>query len=346
MKATRVTVLGDGAMGTACALLLAQQPERHSVTLWSAREENGRILQQHRENLKLLPGVKIPSRVKLTMSLEEALDGVELLVAAVPMVYLRATLAPLARHFRGRATPVVSVIKGIEVDSFKRASEILVELLGPRDVIVMSGPGHAEEIVRGQPTSLVVAGTDLELARWVQQLFSNPRFRLYTNADVLGVELAGALKNVIAIAAGVCDGLGFGDNAKSALMTRALVEMIRFGVAHGAQEPTFFGLAGIGDLITTCVSRHGRNRWVGEELGRGRALGEILASTSKVAEGVYTAKSVFPRAQKLGLEMPISTEVYRMLYEGKPPLQAVEDLMSRDLKSERLKPTPSSEGAP
>jgi glycerol-3-phosphate dehydrogenase (NAD(P)+) len=334
MTPTRVTVLGDGAMGTACALVLAAQPASHAVTLWSARADNGRLLQQHRENIHLLPGVKIPPQVRLTMNLEEALLGAELLVAAIPMVYLRATLAPLAGHFRGSQAPIVSVIKGIEVETFRRASEILVELLGPRPVAVMSGPGHAEEIVRGQPTSLVVASADLELARRVQQLFSSARFRLYTNSDVLGVELGGALKNVIAIGAGVCDGLGFGDNAKAALITRALVEMIRFGVAHGAQKGTFFGLAGIGDLITTCVSRHGRNRWVGEEIGKGRALAEILASTAKVAEGVYTAKSIYPRAQKLGLDMPLSTEVYRMLYEGKPPPRAVEDLMARDLKSE------------
>lgn len=336
MNAVRVAVLGDGAMGTACALLLARQPAAHAVALWSAREENGRLLQAHRENVRLLPGVEIPPQVLLTTDLDEALAGAELLIAAVPMVYLRGTLAPHHARLRklAAAVPVVSVIKGLEIESFERPSEALAELLGPRPMLAMSGPGHAEEIVRGQPTSLVVAGTDADLAQRVQQLFSNPRFRLYTNRDLLGVELAGALKNVIALAAGVSDGLGFGDNAKSALMTRALVEMTRFGVSLGAQQATFFGLAGLGDLIATCVSPHGRNRWVGEQLGRGRALPEILASTTKVAEGVFTAKSVWPRAQMLGLEMPITAEVYRMLYEGKPPLRAVEDLMQRDLKSE------------
>lgn len=334
MSARRVAVLGDGAMGTACALVLAQQPAGHDVRLFSAREENGRILQDHRENLKLLPGIKIPPQIKLTMNLAEALEGADLWVAAVPMIYLRPTLTPLTKLFPAQPIPIVSVIKGLEIDTGKRASEVLVELLGARPVLAMSGPGHAEEIVRGQPTSLVVAGVSADLCRQVQELFSTPRFRLYTNSDLVGVELAGALKNVIALAAGVCDGLGFGDNAKSALITRSLVEMVRFGTALGAQPGTFYGLAGIGDLITTCVSPHGRNRWVGEQLGRGRKLDEILGSTNKVAEGVYTVKSVHITAQYRGLDLPITRQVYRMLYEGVPPLQAVEELMQRGLKEE------------
>ena len=194
---------------------------------------------------------------------------------------------------------------------------------------VLSGPSHAEEVSRGLPTSVVAASDDLELARWVQQHFSTDRFRVYTNLDVIGVELAGALKNVIGIAAGISDGLGFGDNAKSALLTRGLVEMARFGVALGAEPQTFFGLAGLGDLITTCVSPHGRNRHVGERLARGERLADILAGMKMVAEGVYTARSVHERATRMGIAMPITAEVYRVLYEDKDPRAAVNDLMVR-----------------
>jgi len=331
--ATKIAVLGDGAMGTACALHLAQRPGRQ-VVLWSAREENGRLLQQHRENLRLLPGIPIPPAVFLTMDLSEALRAADLIIWAVPTVYLRATLSPWSSLLRQVATPAVSVAKGIEVGTFRRPSEIILELTGPRPLAVMSGPGHAEEIARGLPTSLVVASSDADLARQTQTLFSDHRFRLYTNADLVGVEIAGALKNVIALAAGISDGLGFGDNAKAALLTRALVEMVRFGEAHGGRRATFFGLAGIGDLITTCVSPHGRNRAVGIRLGRGEPLADILASMRQVAEGVYTTRSVHDRTQALGLEMPISTAVYQVLYENKPALQAVQDLMLRDLKSE------------
>jgi glycerol-3-phosphate dehydrogenase (NAD(P)+) len=207
-------------------------------------------------------------------------------------------------------------------------------VLGPRSVAVLSGPSHAEEVSRGLPTTLVVASDDLPLARWVQQAFSTERFRVYTNLDMIGVELAAALKNVIGIAAGINDGLGFGDNSKSALLTRGLAEMARFGVALGAHADTFWGLAGMGDLITTCISRHGRNRAVGERLARGETLAAIQASTAMVAEGVYTARSVHEKASHMEIAMPISTEVYRVLYEQKDPRSAVADLMLRELRSE------------
>lgn len=330
---TKVAILGAGAMGTACALLLAKK-QTCDIALWSVRADSGRQLQQTRENSRLLPGVRIPDRVHLTTSLAEAVAEVHLLVVAIPTVYLRQTLAREIDLLRCGPQPAVSVIKGLEIDTFLRPTEIITQLIGPRPVAVMSGPGHAEEIARGLPTSLVVASRDEALSKWVQQLFSCDHFRLYTNSDVVGVELAAALKNVIAIAAGISDGLGFGDNAKAALMTRALVEMVRFSQAHEAEPQTFFGLAGIGDLITTCVSRHGRNRRVGERLGQGEKLSNILATMEQVAEGVTTAKSVHVRAKQLGLDLPITSEVYQMLYEDKPPLRAVQDLMMRDLKSE------------
>jgi glycerol-3-phosphate dehydrogenase (NAD(P)+) len=328
-------VLGDGAWGTAITLLLAQDPD-HRVTLWSAREENARILRERRENLRLLPGVPIPPSVGLTTDVRQAVAGADLWIAAIPTVYLRETLSRLAPLVRPEV-PVLSLAKGLEMGTFRRPTEVLAEVLGARRLAVLSGPSHAEEVSRGLPTSVVVASPEPELARRVQQHFGTDRFRVYTHPDMLGVELAGALKNVIGIAAGIGDGLGFGDNSKSALLTRGVVEMARFGVALGAEHQTFFGLAGIGDLITTCVSRHGRNRHVGERLGRGEKLGGILAGMTMVAEGVYTTRSVHDRAARMGIDMPITNEVYRVLYEDKDPRAAVNDLMLREPRSEGLR---------
>jgi glycerol-3-phosphate dehydrogenase (NAD(P)+) len=332
---TTIAVLGDGAWGTAAALLLAQKPE-HRVRLWSARAENGERLRSTRENTRYLPGVTIPESIELLTDPPAAIRDADLCVTAIPTIYLRQTL----ERFRGLAssnTAVVSLTKGIELSTFRRPSEIIAETLGTQRVAALSGPSHAEEVSRGMPTSVVVAGADGSLTAWIQKCFSNDRFRVYTNPDLVGVELAGALKNVIGVAAGICDGLAFGDNAKSALLTRGLVEMTRFGMAHGAEHDTFVGLAGVGDLITTCFSRHGRNRLVGERLGRGETLPAIRASMTAVAEGVTTAKSVHDRVQPMGLEMPITRAVYRVLYEGVPPAEAVTELMSRRSGSERLR---------
>jgi glycerol-3-phosphate dehydrogenase (NAD(P)+) len=326
-------ILGDGAWGTAIALLLARN-ESHRVTLWSAREENARILRERRENLYLLPGVKIPETVSLTTDIRQAVADAEVGVVAIPTVYLRQTLEAIGLAVPARL-PLVSLSKGLEVHTFLRPSEILQQVLNTERCAVLSGPSHAEEVSAGCPTTVVAASADADLARWVQERFSTERFRVYTNEDVLGVELAGALKNVIGIAAGISDGLGFGDNAKAALLTRGLVEMARFGVALGALHHTFFGLAGLGDLITTCVSQHGRNRRVGERLGRGEKLAEILCGMHMVAEGLYTARSVHDRAAQMGIDMPITTEVYRVLYEDKSPLAAVNDLMLREPTSEQ-----------
>jgi glycerol-3-phosphate dehydrogenase (NAD(P)+) len=325
-------VLGDGAWGTAAALVLAQQPQ-HRVTLWSARADNARILRERRENVRLLPGVPIPPAVQLTSDIDQALAAADMAIVAVPTVYLRETLRRILPAWHGDR-PVLSLTKGFENETFLRPTEILHQVLGVQHVAVLSGPSHAEEVSRGLPTTVVAASTDAELAGWIQRCFSTDRFRVYTNRDVIGVELGGALKNVIGIAAGISDGLGFGDNAKAALLTRGLVEMTRFGVALGAEEQTFFGLAGMGDLITTCISRHGRNRHVGERLGRGEKLADILASMVMVAEGVYTTRSVHYKAAKLSVEMPITAEIYRVLYENKDPLAAVNDLMLREPTSE------------
>ncbi len=330
---TTLTVLGAGAWGTAVAIHLAQDPA-HAVRLWCARAQGADDLAACRENARLLPGVRIPEAVEITADAGRAVAGADLLIADVPTVYMRATLRPLAGTV-SPAAPVLSLAKGVENETFLRPTEILAELWGADRLAVLSGPSHAEEVSRGLPASLVAASTDLDLARWVQQVFSTERFRVYTNLDVVGVELAVALKNVLAIAAGIGDGLGFGDNAKAALLTRGLVEMARFGVALGAEHATFFGLAGVGDLITTCFSPHGRNRRVGQRLAAGESLDAIIAGTQMVAEGVYTTRSAHARARRMGVEMPIVTEVYRVLYEHKPPLQAVNDLMLRRPVHER-----------
>jgi len=332
---TTIAVLGDGAWGTATALLLARNPD-HRVRLWSARAENGQVLQSRRENVKFLPGVPIPDSVELTTNEATAVRDADLWISAIPTVHLRPTLQRFDK-LSTPTTPVVSLTKGIELGTFRRPSEIIATVLGTDRVVALSGPSHAEEVSRGMPTSVVVAGADSALTAQVQKCFITDRFRVYTNPDLIGVELAGALKNVIGIAAGICDGLGFGDNAKSALLTRGLVEMTRFGLALGAEHDTFQGLAGVGDLITTCFSPHGRNRRVGERLGKGETLAAIEASTPAIAEGVTTAKSVHERTRGLGLEMPITTVVYRILYEGLAPMDGVPELMARRSGSERVR---------
>jgi glycerol-3-phosphate dehydrogenase (NAD(P)+) len=269
----------------------------------------------------------------MTSEIEEAVEDSDLLVVAIPTAFLRETLLEIAGAL-DRNRPVVSVIKGLENDTFMRPSEIITDVLGSRAVVALSGPSHAEEIARRLPASVVAASGDLALARHVQAIFSTDRFRVYTNLDIIGVELAGALKNVIAIAAGICDGLEYGDNAKSALMTRGLVEMTRFGTTLGAEPSTFVGLAGMGDLITTCMSPYGRNRRVGEQLGRGETLSDILENLGGVAEGVTTTRSVRDLAEQRGIEMPITEEVYQVLFEEKSPVEATDSLMLRPPKSE------------
>jgi glycerol-3-phosphate dehydrogenase (NAD(P)+) len=330
---TTLAILGDGAWGTAIALLLAQNPD-YRVTLWSAREENGRLLQQRRENVRLLPGVAIPEAVTLTTDIQQAVRGADLWVAAIPTVHLRATLTRIAPLVRP-GPPVLSLAKGLENTTFLRPTEIVQHMLGVERLVILSGPSHAEETSRGLPTSVVAASTDHDLARWIQQLFSTDRFRVYTNLDPVGVELAGALKNIIGIAAGINDGLGLGDNAKAALLTRGLVEMTRFGVALGAEAATFSGLAGLGDLITTCVSPHGRNHRVGQRLAQGERWADIQAGMTMVAEGAYTAHSVHDRARQMGIDMPITTQVYHVLYENKDPRTAVTELMLRLPRGEK-----------
>ena len=330
--APETTILGTGAMATACAVLLAEK-QPASICMWSHDPDLAAEIQTNRENCRFLPGVPLPDCVEVTDSVERATSGASLCVVAIPSAFLRATLNRIAGAL-SIDCPMISVVKGIENQTFLRPSEIIAEILGSRRTCVLSGPCHAEEVARRLPASVVAASEDQELAELVQGAFTTERFRVYTNRDTIGTELGGALKNVIAIAAGICDGLGYGDNAKSALMTRGAAEMTRFGTSLGAERTTFAGLAGMGDLITTCVSPYGRNRHVGERLGRGESLQQILQSTESVAEGVPTSRSVHELAQERGIEMPITAEVFSVLFEGKSPEEATDSLMLRPLREE------------
>ena len=327
----RIGVIGDGGWGTALALLLLSK--KHRVVVWGNFPDYTEQMRKKRENFKFLPGVRLPEELVLTNSFEEVLDGAELLINAVPTQFVRDVFVRLKPYYKA-GVPVLSVAKGLEKGTHKRCSEIICEALGGVVTAVLSGPSHAEEVARKVPTAVSVASEDGRLAEMVQEVFATDEFRPYTNPDPVGVELGGALKNVIAVAAGISDGLGFGDNTKSALLARGLAEMVRLGVRLGAERVTFFGLSGIGDLMTTSFSRHGRNRAVGERIGRGESLEEVLATAEKVAEGVWTSESVVELADGFGIEMPISREVHRILFEGADAKDSVLSLMRRPLKAE------------
>lgn len=326
----RVAVLGDGAWGTALSMVLVERGA--AVVQWSWSEQRALELQTSRMNRKYLPGFKMPDRVTVTHEAGQ-LQHADLIVSAVPSRYLADVLGKLKGSIpRGR--PVVSATKGLEFPSRRRATEIVREVLGSRPIAVVSGPSHAEEVIEHLPTAVVAASTDAGLALRVQDLLTTDRFRVYTSPDPIGVELGGALKNVLAIAGGMVDGLQLGDNAKAALLTRGQAEMARLGVALGGQRDTFNGLSGIGDLVVSCISRHGRNRLVGERIGRGEKLEQILADIPGVPEGVLTCKAVVELAGEVGVDMPISAEIQAVLFEGKDPRRAVADLMLRQQKDE------------
>lgn len=305
----------------------------HAVTLWGAFPEYVEQVRRTRENVKFLAGVRLPSEVNLTAELSGSWGDSDMVVVAVPSQYLRQVLQ---HHRQGpwERVLVVSVVKGIEPETLLRMSELIRQSVPVRRLAVLSGPSISYEVARGIPTTVVAASEDEGLAREAQELFTTERFRVYTSTDVTGVELGGSLKNVIAIACGAADGLGFGTNTKAALATRGLVEMARLGVEMGAQEKTFTGLSGLGDLITTCFSPHSRNRRVGEEIGRGQAVAEVTRGMEQVAEGVTTAKSAHALARKHQVEMPITAAVHRVLYEGGSAKDAVRELMLREPKPE------------
>ena len=326
-----ISVLGTGGWGTALSIVLHNKG--HNVTLWGSTPDYVEHLKKHRENKKYLKGIEIPSDLKITSDIAEAQIETDLIVIAIPTPYVRKTIKPFKDHCLP-GTPIVSVIKGIENETLMRGSEILRDVLGEQPIALLLGPSHAEEVARKLPTTVVIACNDIQVAKEIQDIFITERFRVYTNTDVIGVEIGTSIKNVIAIAAGICDGLGFGDNSKAALITRGLAEMTRLGVAMGGQRDTFSGLAGLGDLITTCVSPYGRNRLVGEQIAKGKKLSQILEEMDQVAEGILTTKSVCKLANKYNVEMPITKEIYNVLFEDKDPIKAVNELMVREPKSE------------
>jgi glycerol-3-phosphate dehydrogenase (NAD(P)+) len=326
----KTTILGAGAWGSALARLLCRAHPQFEVTLWGHIAPWLEEIRQSGRNDRFLPGIELPRTLELESDLARAIDGAGCVVVAVPSQPFRQVTRALAEY----SGLIVSVTKGIEYETGLTMCGVLGETAPKATCVALSGPTFAIEVARDIPTAIVAGSRDLAAATRAQALFNRPTFRVYTSADVLGVELGGALKNVIAIAAGVGDGLGFGDNSKAALVTRAIVEIRRLGVSCGARPETFTGLSGLGDLMVTCFSRHSRNRGFGERIGRGEKAAEIAASMAAVAEGYPTARSAWHLARKAGVTIPIVNEVYAMLYEGKEVITAVRDLMSRDLKSE------------
>ena len=331
-----IAIIGDGAMGTVCAIMLAENG--HRVRLWSAFPDAAEEIKRHRRNKRFLPGRALPDLVEVTGDDAEALADVTLAISAVPTQYIRNVWLRLRPHCP-TSLDICSVSKGIEKKTLLRGTEILTDVLdggraGERSVAALSGPSIAPELAAGLAATVAVASSDEALASRVQQLLSRPYFRIYTNADLVGVETAGATKNVIAIAAGILDGMGAGDNAKAALLTRGLVEITRLGVALGARAETFYGLAGVGDLVTTCISKIGRNRSFGEAIGCGKSVETALAATDSVVEGVSTTAGVVELAQRHGVDMPITLAISDVLCGRQSAAEALTMLMTRPLKAE------------
>jgi glycerol-3-phosphate dehydrogenase (NAD(P)+) len=329
-----VAVINAGGWGTALAIKLANQG--HDVRLWARRPELAAAIAQHRENRQYLPYVTVPPSVQVTSDLGAAVNGAEMVLVAVIAVFMRQIARQLGELVRPEAL-VLHGTKGLQPQSRERLSEVLVSELGPNfegRVAVLSGPNHAEEVARQLPTAAVVACADGTVATELQKLLNTEWFRVYTNSDIVGVELCSAAKNVIAIASGIGDGLGYGDNGKAALITRALAEMGRLVEAYHGASATVFGLAGVGDVIATCTSRHSRNRWAGEQIGQGRDPAEIQASTSMVIEGIPSTSAIVALARAAAVEMPICEGVHRVLFEGQSPSDALRELMARDSTAE------------
>ncbi|MCX7923818.1 MAG: NAD(P)H-dependent glycerol-3-phosphate dehydrogenase [Clostridia bacterium] len=334
-----VSIIGAGSMGTAISILLAKNG--HSVKMWSPFKEEVDMINSVREHIHRLPGVKVPDVVVCTDDIEESLSDSELIVLAVPSQTTRKNARDISRYIKDKGI-VVTCSKGIEEGTCMVLTEIMKQEIPHARVAALSGPSHAEEIARDVPTVVVAASEDKATASFIQDAFMSPQFRVYTNPDVIGVELGGALKNVIALCAGISDGLGFGDNTKAALMTRGITEISRLGVAMGAKAQTFGGLTGIGDLIVTCTSMHSRNRKAGMLIGQGKSVKEALDEVKMVVEGVATTKPAYELSLKHDISMPITTEAYNILFNNKNARQAVGDLMMRDKKHELEEIIPDS----
>lgn len=330
----RISVLGAGGWGTTLAILLYYNG--HSVSLWEYKKQYAKTLSKKRENNKYLPGIKIPKEIEITHDLNESVLSKNLIVLAVPSQFLRNIIKEI-NYKEIKNSILVSVSKGIEKNSLLTMSQMISEVfpqLNKSQIGVLSGPSHAEEVCNRIPTAVVSASEEFETAKTIQTAFMTSYFRVYASNDILGVELGGALKNVMAIGAGIIDGAKFGDNTKAAIMTRGIAEISRLGVSMGAQPETFAGLSGMGDLIVTCMSRHSRNRFVGEKIGSGNKLKDVLTSMEMVAEGVETTRSANQLSAKTKIETPIINEVYKILFEDKDPVKATNDLMTRDMKTE------------
>jgi len=326
-------VIGAGGWGTALARLLARKS--HTVRLWARQAQFAGELEALRENKKYLPGVSLPKdHLTITSELADAVAHADVILLAVPSFAMREIARTLKAHAHPQAW--INLAKGLERNSLLTMSAVLRQELGSQKIFTLSGPSHAEEVGRDFPTSVVLAGTDLALGEKLQRALMTERFRVYLSDDLVGVEYGGTVKNVIALAAGILDGLGYGDNAKAALIARGLAEMVRLGVRLGARRETFFGLSGVGDLVATCTSEHSRNRRVGYRLGRGESLQKILESMAMVAEGVYATAAVRELARKHSVEVPITEAVYAVLYEGASPLDQLNALMTREPKREIL----------
>jgi len=331
----KISIVGAGSWGTTLGVVLSRKGIK--VVLHSAFKKENLWMQQKRENPFYLKGVKFPSLLEVSPSLKEVLKN-KIIVVAVPVKFVRKVLEKIKNtkiSFKDKI--FISVGKGIEEKSLKRVSQIIKEELKDPSVAVLSGPTIAKEVLEEIPTACIIASDDINLAKKLQVLFNTSTFRVYLHQDVIGVELGGALKNIIAIACGISDGLGFGTNTKAAIVNRGLVEISRLGKKLGAEVSTFWGLAGLGDLITTCFSSYSRNRFVGEEIGKGKKLKDILKDMKMIAEGVETVKSAYKLSKKFKIEMPITEEVYKVLYRNKPPEKAVKDLTTRPLKKEAIK---------
>lgn len=327
----KIAVIGAGSWGTALAILLNENG--NDVTLWSHRESQAESIRTIREHTSKLPGIHIPESICVTSDLQEAVSDKEILVLVVPSTSVRATCEKMA-SWVAPGTRIISASKGIEESTLMTMTDIVDQLIPQAESAVLSGPSHAEEVAKGLPTTCVIGAKTEETARFLQRIFMSSCFRVYISSDMLGIELGGALKNVIALAAGIADGMGYGDNAKAALITRGIVEIGRLGMKMGGKLDTFSGLTGIGDLIVTCASMHSRNRRAGILLGQGYSMEEAMEKVNMVVEGVYSAKSALLLARKYDIELPIIEQVNHILFDGKDPKEAVSNLMLRDSKQE------------
>lgn len=327
-----IAVIGDGGWGTTLAILLNNNG--YNTILYGVFADYIRYLNKTRINTKFLPGVKIPKDIYITNDLKASLQTADLIVFAVPSQYARNVLYRIKGALPGGRAVFLNVTKGIENKSLMTMSQLASDVLGKIDIAVLSGPSISHEVSRGMPTIVVAASKDTALANQIQMIFTSATFRVYTSCDVLGVELGGSLKNVIAIAAGMLDGIKMGENTKAGLIARGLAEISRLGVAMGARKDTFYGISGLGDLVTTCMSRYGRNRWFGKELARGKRPKDILKKTKMVVEGIATAKSAYELSKKYRVEMPIAQEVWAVLYKGRSPMNSIQNLMARPPKPE------------